>query len=323
MPQSSFMKEVQSVIRLRHLALATEKTYCYWIRYFIRFQNYKSREAISAPGVDRFLSHLAINKSVSPNTQNQALCALVFLFRHVLKKPLDGISATRARDKPRIPVVLTTQEANLVLSFMTPPYSTMVSLAWGAGLRKTEILRLRVKDIDFARRCIIVRSGKGNKDRVTVLPNSLQPELEQQIRRSTAFFTIDHAEGFAEVGMPYALSRKYPTQAKSIAWRYVFSAKNRGIDPISGNEQRHHIHPSGLEKTLRSAVRQSGICKKISSHTFRHTFATQLLESGYDIRTVQELLGHTDVKTTQIYTHVLQRGGNAVISPVDRANHSH
>jgi integron integrase len=315
---SPFIKSVKDIIRARHMALATEKTYCYWIRFFIRHQKYQSPSDIKPDDVTAFLSYLAVTRHVSPNTQNQAFNALLFLFRHVLAMPMENINAVRAKETRRIPVVLNTSEVNAVLAELKPPYKTMIQLAWGTGMRKMEIFRLRIKDIDFERRSIVVREGKGRKDRVTVLPECAIEELTRKIRQSLQYHNIDVEEGFSSVEMPYALEKKYPNQEYNQHWKYIFAAPRRGIDPRSGVERRHHLHPSALEKQLRRAGRASGVLKKISCHTFRHTFATQLLESGYDIRTVQELLGHSDVKTTQIYTHVLNRGGNAVISPADR-----
>ena len=318
MATSPFMRRVRDIIRARQMALATEKTYCHWIRFFISQQRYKSPDEINSEGVNEFLTYLAVQRQVSPNTQNQAFSALLFLFRHVLKKELKNVDAVRATDSPRIPVVLTQQEVDAVLQELRPFYRVMVGLAWGAGLRKMEIVRLRIKDIDFDRRCIIVRQGKGRKDRVTVLPERLIEPLQRLIARTEQLHHFDVAEGFAAVEMPFALARKFPHEATSLHWKFIFAAQNRSHDPRSGEERRHHIHPSALDKALRRAIRKAGIRKKVSCHTFRHTFATQLLDSGYDIRTVQELLGHTDVKTTQIYTHVLKRGGLAVISPADR-----
>lgn len=315
---SPFMKQVQDAIRSRHMAFATEKTYCYWIRCFIRHQGYSAPVDIKPDDVTAFLTYLAVSRQVSPSTQNQAFSALLFLFRHVLALPLEGIDAVRARETRRIPVVLSTSEVNSILDQLRSPYKTMIQLAWGTGMRKMEILRLRIKDIDFERRTIIVREAKGRKDRVTILPECTSEELKCCIRRTLHLHSLDAEDGFASVEMPHALSRKFPNQEHNQHWKFIFAAPRRGIDPRSGIERRHHLHPSALEKQLRSAVRASGVLKKISCHTFRHTFATQLLESGYDIRTVQELLGHSDVKTTQIYTHVLNRGGNAVISPADR-----
>ncbi|WP_101758615.1 integron integrase [Oceanicoccus sp. KOV_DT_Chl] len=318
MKKSPFMRRVRDTLRLQQKAYATEKTYCHWIRYFIKHYGYQSDTEIKSEHVVQFLTYLAVNRQVSPSTQNIAFNALLFLFRHVLKKELKNIDAVRAQEQRRLPVVLTQLEAETIIQQLPQPYRTMVELAWGAGLRKMEILRLRIKDIDFQRHSIIVRAGKGNKDRITVLPTSTIAVLREAIQRTEYLHKLDIAEGFGTVEMPYALSRKYPYEASSLHWKFIFSAERRGIDPRSKIERRHHLHPSALEKQLRKAVRKTQIGKKISCHTFRHTFATQLLESGYDIRTIQELLGHTDVKTTQIYTHVLNRGGNAVISPADR-----
>ncbi len=315
---SPFMARVVAAIRMRHLALATEKSYCYWIRYFVRFCRYTDPIQIDAPDVQRFLTYLALNQSVSPSTQNSAFSAIVFLFRHVLDKPLEGISATRARQPQRIPVVLTTLEVNKILENLAKPYQTMVQIAWGTGMRKMEIHRLRVKDIDFERKTIVVRQGKGNKDRVTVLPDCVVDDLRLLIQKTTHYHDIDTADGFPNVEMPHALAKKYPNHASSLAWKFVFPSAQRSKDPRSGEERRHHIHPSCLAKALKLAIKRARVYKKISLHTFRHTFATQLLENGYDIRTVQELLGHTDLKTTQIYTHVIKRGGHAVISPADQ-----
>lgn len=318
MDASPFMRKVREVIRFRQMALATEKTYCYWIRYFIRFNGYRTPGEIRAEGVDVFLTYLAVTKRVAPNTQNQAFNAIVFLFRHVLNVPLENINAVRSREAQRIPVVLSTKEVVSILDKLPDPYRTMVELAWGAGMRKMEVLRLRVKDVDFERRCITVRQSKGRKDRVTVLPNRAVGGLEVMIRRAVHFHHLDCEEGFGCVEMPYALERKYPNQARNLGWKFVFAGSQRGVDPRSGQERRHHIHSTALSRHISKAVFTAGIRKKVSCHTFRHTFATQLLETGYDIRTIQELLGHSDPKTTQIYTHVIKRGGHAVISPADR-----
>lgn len=318
MESSPFMRRVKDVIRFRQMALATEKTYCYWIRYFIRFNGYRTPDSIQCEGVELFLTHLAVNKHVSPNTQNQALNAIVFLFRHVLNLPIENINAVRSKEAQRIPVVLSTREVLSILERLPAPYKTMFELAWGAGMRKMEVLRLRIKDVDFERRCITVRQSKGRKDRVTVLPNRAVAGLEVIIRRAVHLHHLDCEEGFGTVEMPYALERKYPNQARSLAWKFVFASSQRGVDPRSGQERRHHLHSTALSTHIRRAVAAAGIRKKVSCHTFRHTFATQLLEVGYDIRTIQELLGHSDPKTTQIYTHVIKRGGQGVISPADR-----
>lgn len=320
MQTSPFMKRVREVIRVRQLAYATEKTYCYWIRFFIRYRRYNSPSDIRAEDVTPFLTYLAVSRHVSPNTQNQAFSAILFLFRYVLNIPLDGIDAVRSKQLQRIPVILSNAEVHSILSYIQPPFKTMIELAWGAGMRKMEVMRLRVKDVDFDRRCIIVREGKGRKDRVTVLPERCITGLREALRYTTRWHHIDCDDGFGTVEMPYALAKKYPNQECSLYWKFIFPGPKRGIDTRSGIERRHHLHPSTLERALRKAVRLAKINKKITCHTFRHTFATQLLEAGYDIRTVQELLGHSDLKTTQIYTHVLKRGGNAVISPADRVN---
>lgn len=318
MQASPFMMREREVIRLRQMALATEKAYCYWIRYFIRFHRFRSPGEITGEHVTSFLTFLANAKRVSPNTQNQAFSALLFLFRHVLVKPLEGIQAERSREPQRIPVVLAAREVVAILGGLRQPFRTMIELAWGAGLRKMEIHRLRIKDIDFYRRCIVVREAKGRKDRVTVLPDRCSVYLQEAIRRATHYHHLDAEEGFNSVEMPYALAKKFPNQARSLHWKFVFPSDRRSVDPRSGEERRHHLHSSVLERHLRGAVLNANVPKKVTCHTFRHTFATQLLESGYDIRTIQELLGHSDPKTTQIYTHVLKRGGNAVISPADR-----
>jgi len=318
MKTSPFLDKVRETLRLKQMAYATEKVYIYWIRYFIRFNKYHSPSEITADDVTAFLTHLAVKKNVSPSTQNQAFNALLFLFRHVLNLPFEDVQAVRAKEQVRIPVVLSQKEVDAILSHLKPPYKTMIELAWGTGMRKMEIHRLRIKDIDFDRRAITVRQGKGAKDRITVLPDRCVRDLQLAIKRSEAFHHLDIEEGFGTVEMPYALAKKFPNQASSLHWKYVFPSFKRSIDPRSGIERRHHLYETNLEKQLRNAVKLADIRKKVSCHTFRHTFATQLLESGYDIRTVQELLGHSDVKTTQIYTHVIKRGGNGVISPADR-----
>lgn len=318
MSESPFIRRVRDCMRLRHLALATEKTYCYWIRYFIRQQHIKHPDAMEGDKVTAFLTYIAVHQHVSPNTQNQAFNALLFMFRHVLQRPIENIQAIRAKERRYVPVVLTTREVEQVLAHLPQPYLTMAQVAWGAGLRKIEILRLRVKDIDFERQEITIHQGKGGKDRRSVLPQCTVEALRQFVARIEHLHALDINEGFGAVEMPYALARKYPTESHSLRWQFVFAGAHRASDPISGEIRRHHLHPSTLEKAMRFAVHKSGLNKRITCHTFRHTFATQLLESGYDIRTVQELLGHADVSTTQIYTHVLNRGGSAVISPADR-----
>ncbi|MCD9460039.1 integron integrase [Marinibactrum halimedae] len=315
------MESVRRVIRSQQKSFATEKVYCYWIRQLIKYGKYISPDQISPEGVDQFLTHLAVDRHVSPNTQNQAFTALVFLFRHVLQRELVNINATRSKEKPFLPTVLPQHQVEEILCYLKEPFKTMILLAWGAGLRKSEILRLRIKDVDFHNKAIIVRQGKGRKDRVTVLPMRAQEGLKALINKASVYHQFDCDEGFPDVYMPFALAKKFPQQAKSLHWRFIFSSHQRSLDPRSGKEMRHHINASTLERALRSAVKTARIQQKVTCHTFRHTFATQLLENGYDIRTVQELLGHNDVKTTQIYTHILKRGGNAVISPADHNQH--
>lgn len=318
MDRSPFIQQVRNALRSKHYAFATEKSYCYWVRNFIRFNNYQSVTAISAEDVTDFLTHLAVNRNVSPSTQDQAFNALIFLFRHVLELPIENIKAVRSKKLQQIPVVLSTREVRAILDHLEEPFKTMIRLAWGGGLRQSEILRLRIKDIDFERKTLTIKEGKGRKDRATLLPDSCIDGLRQCTEKSRLFHKIDVSEGYGEVYMPFALAKKFPNQANSLHWQFVFSAPSRSIDPMDQKMKRHHIHSTTLARNLRIAVKKAGILKKVTCHTFRHTFATQLLESGYDIRTVQELLGHDDVKTTQIYTHVLQRGANAVISPADR-----
>jgi len=319
MAESPFMRRVRDCLRLRQMAFSTEKVYCHWIRYFIHQQRIRNPAEMDGEKLTDFLTFLAVERKVSPNTQNQAFNALLFLFRHVLQRPPENIQAVRAQERRPIPVVLTTREVELVLANLAAPYSTMIELAWGAGLRKAEILRLRVKDVDFERRELTVRQGKGGKDRRTVLPERTIEPLRAYIKRVELLHALDVTEGFGAVQMPYALARKFPGESRSLRWQFIFAAPLRTTDPVTGEIRRHHLHATTLEKSLRLAVRKSGIAKRVTCHTFRHTFATQLLEIGYDIRTVQELLGHNDVSTTQIYTHVLNRGGKGVISPADRS----
>ncbi len=315
---SPFMRKTRDIMRLNQAAYATEKSYCNWIRRFIRHQGFTAADQIEASHVTSFLTYLAVDGEVSPNTQNQAFNALLYLFTHVLKKDLENVNAVRAKYNQPIPVVLSNREILEILSHLNNPFKVMIEIAWGAGLRKTEILRLRIKDIDFDRHSIIVRQGKGRKDRVVPLPDRCITSLQDAIRKTTNLHQLDCDEGFGTVEMPYALAKKYPNQASSLYWKFIFPSDRRSIDPRSGQERRHHLHPDTLGKQLKRAVWKAKTMKKVTCHTFRHTCATQLLEAGYDIRTVQELLGHSDLKTTQIYTHVLNRGGNAVISPADR-----
>ena len=267
--------------------------------------------------VAQFLSFLANEGQVAAATQNQALNALVFLYKVVLERPLEEISGViRAKKPQRLPVVLSRSEVTALLKQLEGEYWLMASLLYGSGLRVMECVRLRIKDVEFSQRVIIVRDGKGEKDRVTMLPDPLIPHLKTQIEQARMLHQRDLELGFGAVYLPYALEQKYPAAHKETGWQYVFPSRKRSSDPRSGIERRHHIHVNAVQKAVKQAVRQSSIEKPASCHSLRHSFATHLLENGYDIRTVQELLGHKDVRTTQIYTHILNRGGNAVRSPL-------
>ena len=317
MSEIRLMDRVRNTIRALHYSRKTEKSYCYWIRFFIRFHKYRHPTQLCARDISAFLTWLAVRRNVSASTQNQAFNAILFLYNRVLDHKLDKIeNVIRAKRSRRIPVVFSRTEVRSILSHMEQPYRLMASLMYGSGLRVMETLRLRLKDIDLERLVLLVRSGKGDKDRVTILPEQLVPDIESAIKRVKAIHDQDIAEGFGEVKMPYALARKYPGQAFSLHWQFLFAANQRSTDPSSKREKRHHIFETTIRRAVNKAKIASGVQKPGSCHTFRHSFATHLLEDGYDIRTVQELMGHSDVRTTQIYTHVLKRGGNAVRSPL-------
>jgi integron integrase len=268
--------------------------------------------------IEGFLTDLAVNGKVAPSTQNQAMNALVFLYRQVLKVPLDEkIDAVRAERKVNVPVVLTREEVAKVVSLLGGEAQTIVKLLYGSGLRIMEAVRLRVKDVDFQMKQVTVRSGKGDKDRFTTLPVSLIPPLENQMRKARVLHEQDLAQGHGAVYLPYALERKYPAAAKEWAWQYLFPARDLSTDPLTGVVRRHHVDPSVVNKAIKVAVQRAGLTKVVSAHSFRHSFATHLLQRGTDIRTIQELLGHSDVTTTMIYTHVLKQGGLGVPSPLD------
>ena len=306
-------------MRVKHYSLRTEKIYIGWIRRFILANAKRHPREMGAAEVEAFLSLLAVQGKVAASTQNQALSALLFLYRVVLGIQLPWMEGVvRAKRSKRVPTVLSQDEARSLLAHMEGRPQLLASLLYGTGMRLMECLRLRVKDVDFARNEITIRGGKGAKDRHTVLPKSLVEPLQREIERARMLHAADLAGGFGAAALPYALARKYPSAASDFGWQYVFPSVPRSIDPNDGIERRHHFDDAILAPGLKAARLRAGIVKPLSAHTLRHSFATHLLEMGYDIRTVQELLGHRDVATTQIYTHVLNRNASGVLSPLDR-----
>ena len=312
------LDQVRQIIRLKHYSIRTERAYVDWIKRFILFHSKRHPNDMGASEVQAFLTYLAVEKNVAASTQQQALSALLFLYREVLHQTLPWMDdITRAKKPKRLPVVLTQEEVRVVLSHLEGHTWLMASLLYGAGLRLMECLRLRVKDVDFGYRQLIVRDGKGQQDRVTMLPQRAVEPLKQHLEKVKILHQQDLSEGFGEVYLPGALERKYPRANTAWEWQYVFPARQRAVDPRSGKTRRHHVDSKVLQRAVKKAVRQANLTKHASCHTFRHSFATHLLAAGYDIRTVQELLGHKDVSTTMIYTHVLQQGGQGVRSPMD------
>jgi len=309
---------LRQALRARHYSRRTEKTYVFWVRRFIFFHGVHHPAEMAEAEINSFLTHLAVKEKVSASTQNQALSALLFLYRHVIGREVGDLGEViRARKPTRLPVVMTREEVKAVLDHLSGDKWLMASLMYGAGLRLMECLRLRVQDIDFARNEILVRDGKGAKDRITMLPASLKAPLQEHLKRVKRIHEKDLADGWGSVLLPCALDRKYPGAPKEWRWQWVFPQENRWKNNKTGGEGRHHVDESILQKAFKHAVAKAGITKRATCHTLRHSFATHLLEGGYDIRTVQELLGHSDVRTTMIYTHVLNRGGCGVRSPVD------
>jgi integron integrase len=305
-------------LRLRQRSYSTEKTYMTWFRRFRIFLKDKDPEKLKERDIQDFLSYLAVEKRVSPSTQNQALNAIVFLFRNVLEKEIEGkISAVRARQKRRLPVVLTTKEVNTIFSKLNGTHRLMAMLIYGCGLRLKECLSLRIKDIDLEQNIIIIRSGKGDKDRSTVLPKRLKDDLIWHISEIRTIYDYDRSNNINGVYLPGALERKYPNAGKEWSWFWLFPSKSLSVDPRTHKVRRHHIHPASLQKAFKKAVEEAGITKHASVHTLRHSFATHLLERGYDIRTVQELLGHKYLHTTMVYTHVAAKNILGVRSPLD------
>jgi integron integrase len=317
-PKTKLLDQMREVLRLKHMSFRTEEAYVSWVRRFILFHDKRHPKDMGAEEIRAFLIHLAVRDKVAASTQNSALNALVFLYRHVLKQPFPDLGEVERAKRPRrVPTVFTMEEVTTVLAQLTGVHRLMASLLYGAGLRLMECVRLRVKDVDFAYHQITVRDGKGQQDRVTILPQSVDQTLQRHLAKVKLLHEEDLAEGYGEVYLPYALARKYPHAGTSWVWQYIFPASRRSIDPRPGIEHRHHLLEAVLQRAVKRAIHQAKIPKRGSCHTLRHSFATHLLERGYDIRTVQELLGHKDVSTTMVYTHVLQRGGKGVRSPLD------
>ena len=316
--QPKLLDRLRLALRSRHYSRSTEKTYLMWVRRFIFFHEVRHPAEMAEPEINAFLTHLAVEKRVSASTQNQALSALLFLYRHVLDREVGDLGEViRARKPKRLPVVMSREEVKAILANLTGEKRLMAALLYGAGLRLRECLRLRVQDIDFSSHEITVRDGKGGKDRITMLPESLKKPLQEHLRRVESIHEKDLADGWGRVRLPEALDRKYPNAPTEWRWQWAFPQENRWRNGRTGEEGRHHVDESILQKAFKQAVRKAGLVKRATCHTLRHSFATHLLEQGYDIRTVQELLGHKDVRTTMIYTHVLNRGGRGVKSPVD------
>ncbi|MFH1675050.1 MAG: integron integrase [Pseudomonadota bacterium] len=318
-PQLRLMDQVRQVLRYHHYAYRTEQAYCDWIVRYVKFHGAtKHPKYMGKREVEAFLSHLATNRNVAVSTQRQALNALIFLYRHVLDKPIDGlIEPVRAKRHRRPPVVMTQSEVQRVLSYIHGTHLLMAQLMYGSGLRLMECVRLRIKDLDFEKSLIYARAAKGGKDRTTIFPVSIQATIRAQVEKVRRLHDEDISRGYGEVYIPEALARKYPAAAKDFRWQYVFPAKKISTDPRTGKVRRHHVLESGLQKAVKTAVYRAGITKWVTCHTFRHSFATHMLENGVNIRVVQELMGHADVKTTEIYTHVMEKDITAVASPLD------
>jgi integron integrase len=302
---------------VRHYSIRTEDAYHDWVERFIRFHGIRHPNTMGEPEVNEFLTHLAVERNVAASTQTQALCALLFLYRQVLGKPLDELKVVRANRPKRLPVVMSRDEVRRVLTQLEGTHRLIALLLYGSGMRLIECLRLRVKDVEWELNQIVIRGGKGDKDRRTMLPRACRNPLEEHLTGVRELHQSDLAAGLGWVYLPKAFAAKNPTAAKSWEWQYVFPAQRVSEDPRSGVRRRHHLHESGLNRILTDAVRAAGLSKHVTSHSFRHSFATHLIEGGTDIRTVQELLGHESVETTMIYTHVLNKGGRGVDSPLD------
>lgn len=317
MSRSPFIESIRLVLRTKHYSLKTEKAYLHWIKRFILFNDKRHPKDLGNYEVEQFLTHLAIQIKVSPTTQNQALCAIIFMYRHVLESDLTNMSFQFAKTPSRVPEVLSHKDAIGVIDKLNGVHKTIAILMYGAGFRISEVLNLRLKDFDFERSTIFIFRSKGQKDRVTLFPELAKEAISQQIKNVERIHQKDIDEGYGLTSIPPSLLRKYGNAATNLSWQYMFPSSTRCIHPYDGYVCRHHLHQTSFRKALKKAVHQSGLLKRVTSHTLRHSFATRLLETGHDIRVVQELLGHDDVKTTQIYTHVLGKHKSGAISPMD------
>ncbi|WP_111980041.1 integron integrase [Algibacillus agarilyticus] len=318
MATSPYLESIRTELRTRRYSIQTEKVYLYWIKTFIIFNDKRHPDNMGNVDIERFLNHLAVNRQVSAATQNQALCAIIFLYRYIVKRDIKNLSFSFTKREKALPTVLTHQEAMEIIALMDGKYKLIALLLYGCGLRINEALKLRIKDLNLNDNMLFVFRGKGKKDRYTLLPTSLSSQINQQILHATQVHRNDIEQGYGLTSLPASLIRKYGNACKDLSWQYLFPSSTRCIHPYDGYVCRHHIHESAFRKQLRAAVLKTSITKRVKAHTFRHTFATQLLQNGTDIRTVQELLGHTDLKTTEIYTHVIGSRFSHTQSPIDK-----
>jgi integron integrase len=316
---NQLLYQLRSTLRLKHYAYSTQNAYVNWVRRFVLFHGKRHPAHLGQAEIEAFLTFLAVKREVAAATQNQALNAIAFFYKHVLHQPLNfDLQSVRAQRPRRLPTVLSKDEVRALIACLSGTHKLMAQLLYGSGLRISECVRLRVKDVDLSQSQIVVRDGKGDKDRLTLLPDSLRPRIEDQLLRAKRVHEKDLKEGFGAVHLPFALERKYPHAQRAWIWQWVFPSRQRASDPLTGEVRRHHLSRSGLRKAVRRSASLAQIDKHVTPHTLRHSFATHMLENGYDIRTVQDLLGHRHVSTTMIYTHVLNRGPLAVQSPLDR-----